>query len=296
MKSNVFRIILLMLLTMALSLSRGYDAERCDTRSVSEGSDTSVLLLANSHEPERPSASGQNASIIKIDTAIIVSPGLNTENGKLSYTDENGRTADALGLDVSFYNNNIDWTAVKESGIDFVIIRLGGRGWGSGLRYHDTKTQQYLRGARDAGLQIGAYYYSTARNQKEAREEASDALAILDGFRLDLPVYIDMEYSGEYPEGRADLISPVQRSEIADAFISQIENAGYQGGVYSAQSIYKYDFDFPAVSCFPIWLASYTNNNQLPDFSGKYDIWQFTDTGKIGGIDGPVDLNVSYTN
>ena len=212
----------------------------------------------------------------------------------LFYTDEYGKYASELGIDVSFYNNNIDWKAVKQNGIDFVIVRLGGRGWGSGLRYHDSKTLQYLRGARDAGLKIGAYYYSTAKNQNEAREEASDALAVLNGFKLDLPIYIDMEYSGDYPDGRADLISPAQKADIADAFIDQIEDAGYRGGIYSAQSIFQYDYDYPAVSCFPVWLASYTNNNQLPGFAGNYDLWQFTDAAQIGGVDGPVDLNVKF--
>ena len=236
----------------------------------------------------------KSAAAVKTDSAVIVSPGLNTDNGRLYYSDENGRRATSVGLDVSFYNNTIDWRAVKENGIDFVIVRLGGRGWGSGVRYHDIKTQQYLRGAHDAGLQTGAYYYSTAKNQKEAREEASDALAVLDGYRLDLPIYIDMEYSGEYPEGRADLLSPAQRAEIAEAFIVQIEEAGYQGGLYSAQSIFQYDFDFPAVSGFPIWLASYTSNDELPGFTERYDIWQFTDAAQIGGIDGAVDMNVFF--
>ena len=257
-------------------------------------SDSPSLLLLSSDDPDSPSEVSQSAKMIKTDAAIIVSPGLNTDNGMLFYTDEYGKYASELGIDVSFYNNNIDWKAVKQNGIDFVIVRLGGRGWGSGLRYHDSKTLQYLRGARDAGLKIGAYYYSTAKNQNEAREEASDALAVINGFKLDLPIYIDMEYSGDYPDGRADLISPAQKADIADAFIDQIEDAGYRGGIYSAQSIFQYDYDYPAVSCFPVWLASYTNNNQLPGFAGNYDLWQFTDAAQIGGVDGPVDLNVKF--
>ena len=227
-----------------------------------------------------------------VDTAVIVSPGLHTDDGKLAYYDQSGKKASALGLDVSFYNNSIDWNAVKESGIDFVIIRLGGRGWTSGLRYHDIKTQQYLRGAKKAGLRVGCYYYSTAKNPKEAQEEASDVISTLNGITLELPVYIDMEYSGDYPDGRADVLSPALRADIADAFCSQLESAGYSAGIYSSQSIFLYDYDIFSVAWLPVWLASYTVNDALPDYSGQYDVWQFTDSAHVIGIDGFVDMNV----
>ncbi len=221
---------------------------------------------------------------------------LMNSNGRLYYMDGNNRKAVQVGVDVSFYNNQIDWVALKEQGIDFVIIRLGGRGWGTGRVYDDSMAQIYLRGAREADLNIGAYFYSTAVNPSEAVEEAEAALADLNGLRLDLPLFIDMELSGDIPNGRADTISEGTRTEIIEAFCRTVEAAGYRSGVYSAQGYFIYNIDTPPISYLPIWLASYTVDNLLPDYRGKYDIWQYTDAGFIGGIDGPVDMNVIFAD
>lgn len=216
--------------------------------------------------------------------------------GKLYYADANNRRAVLVGMDVSFYNNQIDWYAVKAQGIDFVIIRLGGRGWGTGQIYDDSMAQCYLRGAREANLKIGAYFYSTAVNPSEAVEEAEAAIADLNGINLDLPLFIDVELSGDVPNGRADNLSAGSRSEIIEAFCRTVEAAGYSSGTYSAQGYFVYNIDTPPISYLPIWLASYTVDNLLPDYRGKYDIWQYTDSGFIGGVDGPVDMNVIFAN
>ena len=221
---------------------------------------------------------------------------LMNSNGKLYYLDTNNRRAELVGVDVSFYNNQIDWTAVKEQGIDFAVIRLGGRGWGTGRVYDDSMAQVYLRGAREADLKIGAYFYSTAVNPSEAVEEAEAAIADLNGLRLDLPLFIDMELSGDVPNGRADNLSAGTRSEIVEAFCRTVEAAGYSPGVYSAQGYFIYNIDTAPISYLPIWLASYTVDNLLPDYKGKYDLWQYTDSGFIGGIDGPVDMNVIFAD
>ncbi len=218
-------------------------------------------------------------------------------DGILHYYDINGREAEKIGLDVSFYNNQIDWTAVKAQGIDFVIVRLGGRGWGSrGVLYGDRQTQIYLRGAREAGLEIGAYFYSTAKNPAEALEEASAALATLDGMSLDLPLFIDMEYSGNYPYGRSDTLSQGMRADIVSTFCDAVESAGYRAGIYASEGYLRYDLDSQATSWLPVWLASYTVDNLLPTYTGKYEIWQYTDSGRVGGIDGPVDMNLMLSN
>ena len=218
--------------------------------------------------------------------------GLKNIDGLIYYFDSNGYRAQSVGIDVSFYNGNINWTTVKNSGIDFVIIRAGFRGWGSGTVYQDTCFSQNIKGAKAAGLKVGVYFYSTAVNVVEAVEEASIVLSWLGGQRLDCPVYIDMEFSGDYPNGRQDTLSPALRTEIARAFCQTISSAGYSPGVYATQSFFKQEIDFSALSSYSIWLASFTENNALPDFSGKYDIWQFTDFGRIPGVNGTVDFSV----
>lgn len=220
--------------------------------------------------------------------------GLKQIGGKLYYFNQYGVKASSVGIDVSFYNSDIDWQLVKAQGIDFAIIRIGGRGWTSGLLYDDCRTREYLRSARSAGILIGAYFYSTAINPYEAVEEASVAVKTLDGIPLDLPLFIDLEFSGEYPEGRSDLLSPSQRAEIATAFCETIRSSGYRPGVYAGQNFLKASIDYNVISRYTIWLASYTSDDQLPFFDHHYDLWQFTDWGRVDGIRGIVDMNVIF--
>ncbi len=213
--------------------------------------------------------------------------------GTLKYYDEYGRESEELGLDVSFYNNQIDFKALADQGFTFVIVRLGGRGWGSGgVFYGDDRTWSNLHDARNAGLKIGAYFYSTAINVTEAVEEAAMAIQILNGFSLDLPLYIDMEYSGNYPYGRADRLSPGQRADIASAFCRAVEASGYSSGIYASEGYVRFDIDTQAISYLPLWMASYTVDNRLPQYIQNYSIWQQTDSAFAGGIDGSFDLNI----
>lgn len=222
--------------------------------------------------------------------------GLQRIDGKLYYFAPDGKKARALGVDVSFYNEDVDWKAVKAQGIDFAIIRLGGRGWGSGALYGDIRTRQYLHNARKAGLLLGAYFYSTAGSEEEAAEEARAALRVLGGERLDLPVFIDVEESGEYPRGRSDKLSRSERTHVIDAFCRVIEAAGYEAGVYSGHYYYNSSILADAVSDRMIWIANYTASkyNVTPSFQISYAIWQFTDSGQVKGITGLSDLDVIF--
>ena len=227
--------------------------------------------------------------------------GLKSIDGKLYYFDDNGVKASSLGIDVSYFNGQIDWAKVKAQGIDFAIIRVAGRTWGSGILFEDSNSYkqmenggEYLQQAKAAGLKVGVYVYSSAINANEAVEEASLALNILNGTSLDLPVYIDMEYSGDYPNGRADKLSAQQRFEIVEAFCTTVKNGGYTPGVYAGQYYFESGaLNFSQVSKYNVWLASYTKDQKLPGFSG-YNMWQFTSAGTVNGISGNVDLNVIF--
>lgn len=220
--------------------------------------------------------------------------GLNRIDGKFYYFNEYGECARMLGVDVSIYDERVDWSTVRDQGIDFAIVRVGGRGWSSGLQYGDVRTQENLIGARSAGIRLGLYFFSTAINEREAKEDALAALETLNGFPLELPIFIDLEYSGIYPKGRSDQLSGAQRAAIARAFCETVRAAGYQAGVYSGQNYFKYSLDYSSVAEYTIWLASYTRNNRLPDFSKRYDIWQFTDRGTVRGIAGYSDMDVIF--
>ena len=220
--------------------------------------------------------------------------GLCRIDGKLYFFSPEGKKAASLGVDVSYYNEKVDWKAVRQQGIDFALIRAGARGWSYGGLYEDTRCMEYLREASAAGLKVGVYYYSTAVNASEAVQEAETVLRRLSGFALDYPIYLDLEYSGEYPEGRSDLLSKEQRAEIVEAFCSTVESAGYESGIYSGQHYWKYELPYDVLNHRSVWLASYTKNYAMPGFERRYDIWQFTDRGIVKGMPGPIDMNVIF--
>lgn len=227
--------------------------------------------------------------------------GLKKVDGKLYYFDDSGAKASSLGVDVSYFNGEIDWSRVKAQGIDFAVIRVAGRTWGSGILFEDSNSYKqmenggkYLQEAKAAGLKVGVYVYSAAITTDEAVEEANLALDILDGVGLDLPVYIDMEYSGDYPNGRADKLTSQQRADIVKSFCSTVRQGGYTPGVYAGEYYLENGaLDQSQISDYSLWLASYTENQTLPSFSG-YNMWQFTSGGSVDGISGLVDLNVIF--
>ena len=220
--------------------------------------------------------------------------GLKKIDGRLYYFDQNGVRASSIGIDVSSWDEEINWQAVKAQGIDFAIIRVGGRGWESGSVYNDTMFARNMKGAKAAGLKIGVYFYSTAINEREAVEEASYTLQRLGRQQLDYPVFIDMEYSGNRPNGRSDRLTPSQRTNIINAFCETVQNSGYTAGIYSGQNFFRDEIEVSRVNKYFTWLASYTANNSLPDFRGRYDMWQFTSSADINGINADVDLNVIF--
>lgn len=247
--------------------------------------------LAEYVPPEEPQAPIGTAP----PQSVLLSPGLSTVDGKIKFTDANGVTADSLGVDVSFYNGLINWDAVRDAGIDFALIRLGGRGWGQGGNlYSDVRFSNYLNEASLAGLKTGVYFYTAASNIHEARREAEYLLTKLNGAELSMPVFLDVEFSGNYPAGRADDLEISERVAVIRAFSDIIERAGYKTGVYLNEYFLTSEVDYSSLSDLSIWIASYTEGNAKPAVSMHYDIWQFTDSARIAGISGSCDLNAVF--
>lgn len=192
-----------------------------------------------------------------------------------------------LGIDVSKWNKEIDWELVKESGIDFAIIRCGYRGSKTGALVEDPYFAKNIKGAKAAGVKVGIYFFTQALNETEAVEEASTALALLNGEKLDYPIFIDTESSG----GRADGIDVDTRTAVCDAFCKTIEKNGYKSGVYASRSWFYNKVNDDKLSQYIRWLAEYRKE---PLYTGKYEIWQYTSKGSVPGIEGRVDLNQSY--
>jgi GH25 family lysozyme M1 (1,4-beta-N-acetylmuramidase) len=193
------------------------------------------------------------------------------------------------GIDVSYYQKEIDWQQVKDFGIQFVIIRLGCRGYETGNLIVDKKVYEYLEGARSVGLKIGAYFYSQAINRAEAVEEALFCLDILDGFQLDMPVAYDWEYVSK--EARTANMTGQTLMGCTIAFCETIKAGGYQPMVYFNPHMEKVYLDLAVLQKkgYPFWLAHYTDTMTFPY---RVQMWQYSYTGNVPGIEGGVDLNI----
>lgn len=216
--------------------------------------------------------------------------------GGITYTfDNNGKRISesniAKGIDVSKWQGNIDWKKVKASGIDYAIIRVGYRGYGSGALVEDPYFRQNIEGATKAGLKVGVYFFSQAITTAEAVEEASMAINAVKGYKLHYPIYFDTELATTNSTGRADNLGSGQRTDIANAFCQTVRNSGYKAGVYASKSWFQYRVNYSTLSKYDIWLAHYTT---ATDFAHRYDMWQYTGTGSCPGVSGSVDLNWAY--
>ncbi len=195
------------------------------------------------------------------------------------------------GIDVSSYQGNIDWNKVKADGIDFAIIRIGGRGWGSaGDFYEDSHYRQNIEGAKQAGLKVGAYIFSQAITEAEAIEEANYVLQRIRGYNLDYPIVFDWEVVNN-PDARTNNLDPKILSKAAIAFCETVKKEGYHPMVYfNAPCAYE-RYDLSMVKDYDFWYAQYYTK---PNFYYTYKMWQYSSTGTVNGIAGKVDMNLYF--
>lgn len=194
----------------------------------------------------------------------------------------------SLGIDVSKWNGEIDWDVVKAEGVDFAIIRCGYRGSSSGWLVEDPYFFQNIQGAKRAGIKVGVYFFTQAIDLVEAVEEASMVITLLGDTKLDFPIFIDTEGANG---GRADNLDAATRTAVVNAFCQTIQNAGLEAGVYASRNWYLNRLNIDDLYGYKIWLAEY---RETPLYEGNYDLWQYTSSGSVAGIEGRVDLNVSY--
>ena len=219
--------------------------------------------------------------------------------------DYTSHTGFLTGIDVSKHQGTINWTKVKNDGIDFAMIKVAGRGYETGKLYYDTQYKANLSGAAAAGIKTGAYFFSQATTVQEAREEASMIIDALKGYNITYPVVFDWETAKGYRTYSG--ISKSTMTEIADTFCRMVEAAGYKAMIYAN----TFDFErFDAgslTSSYGSWLARYPahyNSNGLrfkagdglPALDYPYQIWQYSSTGRVNGISENVDMNVAFVD
>lgn len=210
--------------------------------------------------------------------------GFSQENGRPTYK-MGSAVATRTGVDVSEYQGNIDWEAVASDGISFAILRLGYRGSTEGQLYRDESFDHNLSAAQDAGLDCGAYFYSQAKSVEEAEEEARFAVEILSGRELQYPVAFDYEPTRG---SRIQSVDKATATECARAFCDVLMASGYEVTLYGN----TYDlalFDSDVLSDIPLWVAEYSD---VPSYTYRFEMWQYTNEGGLQGIEGGVDLNL----
>ena len=196
------------------------------------------------------------------------------------------------GIDVSYYQGDIDWEKVASSGIQFAMVRLGYRGYGEeGKLVEDKLAFQNIEGALDAGLKVGIYFFSQAITVEEAVEEAEFVLERIEGYDITMPVVFDWEYISE--EARTAKMDRRTLTDCYKAFCDKIAEAGYTPMSYfntyqSRQLMYLHELEE-----YPFWLALYSDRMTFPY---RFEMWQYTDSGTVPGIEGKVDINLFFTN
>lgn len=210
-----------------------------------------------------------------------------SENTELQFQKGNAK----LGIDVSKWNKEIDWQAVKEEGIEFAIIRCGYRGAASGALVIDPMYEQNIKGAIDAGIPVGVYFFTQAINEVEAVEEASMVINLIEDYDVDYPVFLDSESAGG--KGRADKLDAEERTKIHETFLETVSAAGYETGIYASKNWLNDRINMTDLSTYKTWLAEYAD---VPSYDEYYHMWQYTSKGTVDGIETHVDLNLCYMN
>ena len=210
-----------------------------------------------------------------------------SENTGLDFAGGTGK----LGIDVSGWNKKIDWEKVKEDGIEFAVIRCGYRGASSGALVLDSMYEDNIRGAIEAGIPVGVYFFTQATSEVEAVEEASMVISLIEDYDVDYPVFLDSESAGG--KGRADVLEADERTKYHKAFLETITSAGYEAGIYASKNWLNDRLDMTQLSQYKTWLAEYAD---VPTYDKYFDMWQYTSKGTVNGIETRVDLDVSYMN
>ena len=190
-----------------------------------------------------------------------------------------------IGIDISKWQGDVDFNALKEAGVEFVIIRVGTSSGINGENLVDSKFEQNINGANKAGIPVGVYFYSYANSEDRAISDALWVLEQIKDYKVDLPIAFDWENWSFYNEFNLSFFG---LSSMADSFVKTVRDAGYEGMLYSSKN-YLEDIWFKGD--YPVWLAHYTTKT---NYEGDYEFWQLCNNGRVAGINGDVDINIRY--
>lgn len=253
---------------------------------------------------EDPSKDGKHVQIEKPDGTtewLEINPkwkkntydftNLVSKNDLLHYYSD-GKQVSYLGVDLSKYQKEVDFAAIQREGIDFCMLRVGARGYESGILQEDENYQEFMKKAAEVNMPVGLYFFSQAVSVTEAIEEADFVISRIGDYKISYPIAFDMEFI-ENDASRVETLTKTERTNIALAFLNRIENAGFTGMLYGDKEWLLTRVDLSKFDKYDIWLAEEEN---IPDYPYTYSMWQYTRQGEIFGIDGYVDLNISFVD
>lgn len=211
---------------------------------------------------------------------------LSDNDRRLSYDTEEFRSK--LGVDVSYFQGEIDWEKVKADGIDFAMIRLGYRGYGTGNIVVDDQFTENINGALAAGLEVGVYFFSQAVNVQEAKREAETVLSMLSSYPITMPVAYDLEIVSENGS-RTQKLSAAVMTENAAVFCRMVEAEGYEAAYYASKKTALLRFNLSELKDYGLW---YAEEEAEPSIPYDFNLWQYTAEGTVDGIDTNVALDL----
>lgn len=212
------------------------------------------------------------------------------EDGEVQYM-QDGQVVSHKGIDVSKHQGNIDWTKVAADGVEFAFIRVGLRGYGTeGKLVEDEYFEQNVKGALQAGIKVGVYFYSQAITDEELLEEANLVLEKVKPYNIELPIVFDVEkVSGG--KGRANELSVEERTRLTALFCQTIQYAGYKPMIYHNMEMGTLMLDLGQLEQYDKWFAYYNDDLYYPY---AYKVWQYSEKGAVDGINEEVDLNIWF--
>lgn len=203
---------------------------------------------------------------------------------------EDGRQISYVGADISKYEDYVDFVKLKKAGIDFVMLRVGARGYGSGQLVADENFSNNIKRATEAGLKTGVYFSSQAVTAEEAVEEAEMVIEALEDYQITYPVAFDMGFV-ENDTARIEALSKAEKTEIAKTFLDTVAESGYMTMLYGDKEWLIKEIDMSKLTAYDVWLSQ---PQDVPDYPYRFTMWQYTKSASVDGIAGYASLSISF--
>ncbi|MBE6731682.1 MAG: hypothetical protein E7564_08335 [Ruminococcaceae bacterium] len=280
--NNIYKILVISLFAVFIILGLYFSlfapVEKEPAMQAIEGYDEDVLIIDDIYVGQRDIPKF-DIEVSKLDPQLF-----EVKDSQVYYPDAK------FGIDVSEHQGEIDWEKVKESGIDFVMIRSGFRGYSRGRINPDSCFEENIKGATNAGLKVGVYFFSQALTTAEAEEEAAQVLESIRGYDITYPIVFDWE-PVDAENARTNGADGELITDCAAAFCKKITKAGYQAGVYFNKSQAYEFYNLEKLAQYDFWLAEY---QLVPSLYYDFDMWQYSCEGRLNGIETNVDVNISF--